>query len=125
MYVTRMFCEEECIDFPTWEKVEEIIDLLDGEAVTQITMDNGNEDDYLCIGGGNDGLCNVYVSRNDNELIYTLINPSADPATVRKLVTGGQEGDFEDRLCVPVALAKRAAKTYCECGQTDASLVWE
>ena len=60
MYVKRVFYDdlkdlsnvEKSIEFPTWEDVEKVINLLDGEYVTQITMDNGNETDCLCIGGG-------------------------------------------------------------------------
>ena len=133
MYVKRVFYDdfkdlsnvEKSIEFPTWEDIEKVINLLDGEYVTQITMDNGNEDDYLCIGGGNDGLCNVFISKNDNEIIYTLMNPYANDLLVHKLVTGGQEGDFEDKLCVPIEIAKCVAKMYYELGQMDASFIWE
>lgn len=133
MYVKRVFYDEfkdlsnveKSIEFPTWEDIEKVINLLDGECVTQITMDNGNEDDYLCIGGGNDGLCNVFISKNDNEIIYTLMNPDANDLLVHKLVTGGQEGDFEDKLCVSIEIAKCVAKMYYELGQMDASFIWE
>lgn len=107
------------------EDIEKVINLLDGEYVTQIIMDNGNEDDYLCIDGGNDGLCNVFISKNDNEIIYTLINSDANDSLVHKLVTGGQEGDFEDKLCVSIEMAKCVAKMYYELGQMDDSFIWE
>lgn len=133
MYVKRVFYNdfkdlsnvEKSIEFPTWEDIEKVINLLDGEYVTQITMDNGNEDDYLCIGGGNDGLCNVFISKNDNEIIYTLINSDANDSLVHKLVTGGQEGDFEDKLCVSIEMAKRVVKMYYELGRMDDSFIWE
>ena len=133
MYVKRVFYDdfkdlsnvEKTIEFPTWEDIEKVINMLDGEYVTQITMDNGNEDDYLCIGGGNDGVCNVFVSKNDNEIVHTLINPSAIDLVVHKLITGGQEGDFEDRLCVSTEIAKCVAKIYYESGQMDDSFIWE
>ena len=133
MYVKRVFYDdfkdlsnvEKSILFPTWEDIENVIDLLDGEYVTQITMDNGNEDDYLCIGGGNAGLCNVFISKNDNEIIYTLMNSDANDSLVHKLVTGGQEGNFEDKLCVSIEKAKFAAKKYYELGQIDDSFIWE
>lgn len=133
MYVKRVFYDdyrdlsniEKNIDFPTWEDVEKVIDKLDGKSVTQITMDNGNEDNYLCIGGGNDGLCNIFISKNDNENIYTLIKSNAISSLVHKLVTGGQEGDFEDKLCVSIEIAKCVAKKYYELGQMDDSFIWE
>lgn len=132
-YVIRLFYDdltnlsdtEKCIQSPVWEDIEKIIDKLDGKSVTQITMDNGNEDSYFCIGGGNNGLCNVFISENDNATIHTLTNPDADPSLVRKLVTGGQEGDFDDRLCVTTETARRAAKTYFYSGTMDNSCVWE
>lgn len=133
MYVTRLFYDllnelpesEKCIEYPTWQQVEVVIDKLDGDNVTQITMDNGNEDNYLCIGGGNNGLCNIFISKNDNEEIKTLIKTESDHTLVHKLVTGGQEGDFEDKLCVSVDIAKRVAKKYYESGQKDELFVWE
>ena len=106
-------------------RCKKVIDMLDGKSVTQITMDNGNEDNYLCIGGGEDGLCNLFISKNDNEEIYTVIKPAAISLVVYKLVTGGQEGDFEDKLCVSIETAKCAAKKYYELGQMDDSFIWE
>lgn len=133
MYVKRIFFDdwrnpdntEKCILFPTWEETENIINMLDGKNVTQITMDNGNEDNYLCIGGGNNGLYNVYVSENDNLDIYTLINARFSPMTMHKLVTGGQSGDFEDKICVPVEIVMKAVKKYFEDGQKDNTYLWE
>jgi len=133
MYVKRLFydiqkdtsSDEKIIDFPSWEDVERIIDMLDGIFVTQITMDNGNEDNYLCIGGGNDGLYNLFISENDNEIIHTLIKPNANSSLMHILVTGGQEGDFEDELCVTIDMAKQVAKKYYELGKKDDSFCWE
>lgn len=50
---------------------------------------------------------------------------SENDSLVHKLVTGGQEGDFEDKLCVSVEMAKCVAKMYYESGQMDASFIWE
>lgn len=44
---------------------------------------------------------------------------------VHKLVMGGQEGDFEDKLCVSIEIAKCVAKKYYESGQMDNSFIWE
>lgn len=46
-------------------------------------------------------------------------------ALVHKLVTGGQEGEFEDKLCVPIEMAKCVAKMYYELGQMDDSFIWK
>ncbi|MDE7231394.1 MAG: hypothetical protein K2N56_13030, partial [Oscillospiraceae bacterium] len=108
MYVTRIFYDdlsdpqnpEKQIESSEWEDTERIINSLDGKTTTQICMDNGDENNYFCIGGGNDGLCNVFVSENDNEIIHTLVNPDFRSSVMHKLVTGGQAGDFEDKICV-------------------------
>lgn len=133
MYVKRIFYDdrsdpsdlEKCIECPVWEDVEKVINKLDGKNTTQICMDNGDEDNFFCIGGGNDGLCNVFVSENDNENIYTLVNPDFKLSVTHKLVTGGQAGDFEDKICVSVQLAKAAAKRYYETGQPHDEYEWE
>lgn len=133
MYVKRLFYDdytdsldfEKCIECPVWEDVERVINKLDGKNTTQICMDHGNEDNYLCIGGGNDGLCNVFVSENDNEMIHTLVNSESKLSVMHKLVTGGQEGDFEDKICVSLRVAKIVAKRYYELGQLHDQYVWE
>lgn len=133
MYVKRLFYDdyadlqdfEKCMECPTWEDAERIINKLDGKYITQITMDNDDEDNYFCIGGGNAGLYNVFVSQNDNEIIYTLVNSDFKPYVMHKLVTGGQEGDFEDKYCISLEAAKTAAKTYFESGQLHDKYVWE
>ena len=133
MYVKRVYYddnskfsyEEKMINYPVWDDVKGIIDMLDGKNITQIMMDDGNEENYLCIGGGNDGLCNVYISVNDGEEIFTLVNSNSDATVVHKLITGEQEGEFEDRICVTVDNAKCVAKKYYESGQIDDCYKWE
>ena len=53
------------------------------------------------------------------------MNSDANDSLVHKLVTGGQEGDFEDKLCVSIEIAKCVAKMYYELGQMDDSFIWE
>lgn len=133
MYVKRLFYDnwkdltdiEKCIELPTWEEVEMVINMLDGKNVTQVTMDNGIEDDYLCIGGGNNELYNVFISSNDNQMTNTLIKTHFNSTLVHKLVTGGQEGDFDDKICVSLKVVKCVAKKYYELGQADSSFEWE
>ena len=54
---------EKDIELPSWEDVESIINRLDGNLTTEIILMDETEDNYLCIGGGNDGICNVYISK--------------------------------------------------------------
>lgn len=132
MYVKRVFFDdlinvndfEKEIKLPSWEDVERLINKMDGKAITQIIMDNGNEDNYFCIGGGNKGLYNVFISENDNEIVWTLVNCNNDPNTY-KLVTGGQEGEFEGKLCVNIETVKKVAEYYYENGKKCEDYVWE
>ena len=132
MYVKRIFYDdlehkndfEKEIKLPSWKKVEELIDKLDGKVITQITMDNGNEDNYFCIGGGNKGLYNVFISENDNEILWNLINSHNDH-NIHKLVVGGQEGEFEGRLCVTIETVKHVARHYYETGERCYDFSWE
>ena len=80
---------------------------------------------YALVGGMTGCVINVFISKNDNEIINTLINSDANDSLVHKLVTGGQEGDFEDKLCVSIEMAKCVAKMYYELGQMDDSFIWE
>lgn len=132
MYVKRVFYDdirnaydfEKEIEFPSWEDVERLIHKMDGKVLTQITMDNGNEDNYFCIGGGNEGLYNVFISENDNEIVWSLVNSDNDLKTY-KLVTGGQEGEFEGKLCVTIETVKKVAKYYYEKGKKHNDYMWE
>ncbi|MCM1232784.1 MAG: Imm1 family immunity protein [Ruminococcus flavefaciens] len=132
MYVKRIFYDdmrnqydfEKEIELPGWDDVEGLINKMDGKVITQITMDNGNEDHYFCIGGGNGGLYNVFISENDNEMVWNLVNPDNDSKTYR-LVTGGQEGEFEGRLCVTIKTVKKVAKYYYEKGEKCNGYMWE
>ena len=87
-------------------------------------MDSGVEDNYFCIGGGNEGLYNVFVSENENERIWNLINP-AGSGNAYKIVTGGQEGEFEGRLCVTIEMVKHTAKYYYETRKICNNFQWE
>lgn len=133
MYVKRLYydnydgvsAEEQSLYNPTWTEIENIIDRLDGKVITQIIMDNGDEDNYLCIGGGNNELCNVYISEDDNEKITQLLNENGECGIVHQLVTGGQIGDFADEICVPICVAKEVAKKFCETGIKDNVYKWD
>ena len=133
MYVKRVFYdnydgifnEEESLYNPTWKEIESIIDSLDGRAITQIIIDGGDEDNYLCIGGGNDELCNVYISEDDNQKITNLVNKDYKDGVIHQLVTGGQMGEFSDKTCVSISIAKKVAKKYCDMGTKDDAYEWE
>lgn len=133
MYVKRLFYDElsggkyfpshETAN-PDWKDVEDIIRRLDGQHVSEVTMDNGDEDNYLCVAGGNNGLFILYIALDDNSEFYSLLNPFPENKTNR-LVTGGQSGDFEDKICVRVETVLDAAGDYFRTGNISDKYKWE
>ena len=86
---------------------------------------SGDEDNYLCIGGGNNGLFNLYISLDDNSKICTLINSNPIKSKMNRLVTGGQEAYFEDYICVEIKTILEVAKFYYETGEVLDKYNWE
>jgi len=113
------------IEAPDWLSVIVCIKELDGEIKTQVTLNGADDSIVFCVGGGNNSLYNVYIALNDGESIYTLVDYSKSKINKVSLVTGGQMGDFEEYLCVPLSLVLKAAKTFWETGQVDNELNWE
>ena len=65
-----------------------------------------------------------YISKDDNILIKTLLNPKED-LNVYKLVTGGQLGNFDGIYCVSIEIAKEVAKIFFETGEECEKYSWE
>jgi hypothetical protein len=65
----------------------------------------------------------VYVTF-DNEAFYYLTDPSKQTGE-ENLVAGGQEGVYSAELCVTLADALVAARTFAESGAMDQSVSWE
>lgn len=133
MYVKRLFYDylsdgkyfpSREIIRPDWNDAENIIRKLDGVNISEITMDNGDEDNYLCVAGGNNGLFILYISLDDNEKIYNLLNPFPENKTNR-LITGGQWGDFEDIYCNNLESVIDVAETYFRTGEISGKYNWE
>lgn len=133
MYVKRLFYDELSggkyfpsreIIRPDWKDAENIIRKLDGVNISEITMDNGDEDNYLCVAGGNNGLFILYISLDDNEKLYNLLNPFPENKTNR-LITGGQWGDFEDIYCNTLETVIDIAKTYFRTSEISGKYNWE
>ena len=57
--------------------------------------------------------------------ILLLIKRCFNPAVNHRLVTGGQENEFEDKECVSIDVAKCVAKRYYDSGEKDESFSWE
>jgi len=105
------------------DTAEGLIHSLDGLKHTQVIFTD-EEDSLICIGGGNEGFYNVYITLDDNESFYDLINPNGRSDKVLQLITGGQIGDFEEDICVTLDKVLLAAKTFCIEGVVEKDLTW-
>lgn len=118
--------DEGCmIENISWNDAENLIKSLDGKKFTQVIFSNEQEDAFICVGGGNNGLYNVFITLDDNESFYDLINSNVTNNEIIQLVTGGQLGDFESFICVSIVEVLKAVKTFYEKGIPDESLVWK
>lgn len=135
MYVKRLFYDDlsdsanycpSCeIVNPDWDDVVNIIKKLDGRYISEVTMDTGDEDNYLCVAGGNDGLFILYISLDDNSECHTLLNPCPVKSRINKLVTGGQIADYEDKICVGIETVLDVAEIYFRTGRISDKYDWE
>src|SRR5450755_298530 len=119
MFVDSLFAEkwEDRADHgvetigPTWEQVKDAILNLDGRTRTTVMLRNQSiNDHYMGISGQWGGRCMVNFTA-DNYDFFSLV----DPARLARKVTlfvGGQDGDYEERKCVPIEWALEAAEHY-------------
>ena len=112
------------VQVTSWDEVEKLIYSLDGLKHTQVIFTDEEEDSLICIGGGNEGFYNVYITLDDNESFYDLVNPYGRNDKALHLVTGGQLGDFEEEICVTIDMVLLAAKTFCMEGVVEEDLTW-
>ena len=112
------------VQVTSWDEVEKLIYSLDGLKHTQVIFTDEEEDSLICIGGGNEGFYNVYITLDDNESFYDLVNPYGRNDKVLHLVTGGRLGDFEEEICVTIDMVLLAAKTFCMEGVVEEDLTW-
>jgi hypothetical protein len=112
------------IEITSWEIAENLIKSLDGSKYTQVILSNELDDSFICIGGGNNGFYNVFISLDDNESFYDLLNPSGKHDNIIQLVTGGQSGDFEEDICVTIDKALLASQKFYVSGKVEETLKW-
>ncbi len=109
-------------DNPNWRQIETAIRELDGKSKTLVTL--GAEDDtYMSIGGGESGKYVVTVTF-DNINFQNLID-STKPDKLEKLVVGGQEGTYQNQMCVDLNTVLLVAKTFAELGELEQSVFWQ
>lgn len=115
----------EVIENPTWENVKNMILNLDGWNRTLVTFGNYDEGYYMAIGGGKNGEYIAYVSYDDEEKIFHLVNQNGSKKELVELVVGGQRGNFPEKICVTQNMVLSAAKRFFETQEVDLNLKWE
>lgn len=116
----------EMLLMPSWEEIANLIFALDGDKRTMVTFGNEAESFYMCIAGGSDNRYIVYLSFDEEELLYDLLNPEVKNAeNMVRLVTGGQEGLYPANSCVTVQMAMDAAEYFYHYQEPNPQLTWE
>src|SRR5579859_929792 len=108
---------------PTWEMVRQAILQLDGDRKTSIALsDKEHGDHQMIIAGKWENRCMVNATTNNFDF-FSLVEPNG-PKKKKILFVAGQNGDYEERKCVPVEWALDAAQTFFETGELTKSLPW-
>ncbi|BAL82978.1 hypothetical protein SELR_12700 [Selenomonas ruminantium subsp. lactilytica TAM6421] len=100
------------ISNPSLERLLAIIELLDGENTTEVSLECEEAGKCMIIGGGNQGLYNVMYIEEFGERNYTLLKEGYEEGKVHKLVCGGQLAEFEDEICVDIDMVKETVEYY-------------
>jgi Immunity protein Imm1 len=109
---------------PSWDQIAQAIVSLDGESKTTAVL-LGNPDSASCmiIAGTWDNRCMVNATRDGKEF-WSLVDP-AGSKNKRILYVGGQNGDYEERMLIPLEVALEAAQTFYEKGELKSTLNWQ
>jgi hypothetical protein len=108
---------------PTWNQVRQAIAALDGKRKTMLTIaDSKGSDHYMLVAGQWDGRCLVNATK-DNLDFSSLVDP-ARSSNKLTLYVGGQDGEYEERKCVPLAWAVEAAQHFYETGELKSTMNW-
>jgi hypothetical protein len=108
---------------PTWDQVRAAIANLDGKRKTMVNVAaKQGSDEYMLIAGKWNDRCLVN-STKDNLDFYSLVDPTRSSSKLL-LYVGGQNGEYEERKCVPVDWALEAASHFFETGELKPSMNW-
>jgi hypothetical protein len=109
---------------PTWAQVSEAIRDLDGKTKTMVLLsEKDGGDTHMGISGQWDGDFMVYATR-DNVDFFSLVDASRSTNKVT-LYVGGQDGEYEERKCVPLAWALETAQTFYGSGELKSQMNWQ
>jgi hypothetical protein len=108
---------------PTWDQVRQAITGLDGKRRTMVLLsDKDGGETHMGISGQWDGKFMVYATK-DNLNFFSLTDP-AGSSNKRTLHVGGQDGEYEERKCVPLAWVLEAAEHFFETGELKPTMNW-
>lgn len=108
---------------PTWDQIRQAIAALDGEQKTVVGIsDKEGSDHYMLVAGQWDGRCLVNTTK-DNLDFFSLVDSSRS-SDKRMLYVGGQNGQYEERKCVPADWALEAAQHFFETGEMKPAMNW-
>jgi hypothetical protein len=113
--------QEETFEAPTVAEFDRLLNRLDAQGHTMITL-QGDGDTHMTIGGG-DGRYVVYATF-DNEVFWNLLQPEQAEGTIT-LNAGGQEGDYPASHVVSRERARQAGVTFLQISELDPALEWE
>jgi hypothetical protein len=131
MFVKYMFADEwqdradhgTGVANPTWDQVKQAITALDGKRKTMLTIaDKEGSDHYMLIAGQWNGRCLVNATK-DNFDFFSLADPFG-LSNKQTLYVGGQDGEYEERKCVPLAWTLEAAEHFFEKGELKSTMNW-
>jgi hypothetical protein len=131
MFVKFMFADEwqdrtdhgTGVTNPTWNQVRQAITALDGKRRTMLTIaDREGSDHYMLVAGQWDGRCLVNATKDN--LDFSSLVDAARSGNKLTLYVGGQDGEYEERKCVPLAWAMEAAQHFCETGELKSTMSW-
>lgn len=109
---------------PTWNEVRKLILELDNDKKTLVTFGDYDMGYYMAIGGG-DGKYILYLSFDDEEKIFELINPNETEKSYVELIVGGQQGKYPKNSCISQNEVLVAAETFFNYQIPDKNLIWK
>lgn len=109
---------------PTWDQVKQAILALDGRQRTMVGItDKEGSDHYMLVAGQWEGRFVVNATSNNADF-FSLVDPSRSTDRVA-LYVGGQDGEYEERKCVPLAWTLEAAQHFFEVGELKSTMNWQ
>ncbi|MEA5618473.1 hypothetical protein VB711_11590 [Cronbergia sp. UHCC 0137] len=145
--------EENLIEDPNWQQIKTSICELDGKSKTLVSLE-ADDESYMMIGGGNNGQY-IVTATLDHEIFYSLLHPvdyevaksdtsvkkinlsifyqalintnsnNINFANEKKLVVGGQAGNYSEKICVNLPQCLIASITFAESGELEPLFTWE